>query len=96
MSSTAKNYVGVDVGTGSVRAALVSSEGRVVRTHSRELSIHNPRPDFYLQSSTQIWQLVGECVRQVTDGDLGNSVIGVGFDATCSLVVVDADGKGLR
>ncbi len=36
-------YVGVDVGTSSVRAGLVSPAGRVLHVATRDIIIHNPR-----------------------------------------------------
>lgn len=48
--------VGVDVGTGSVRAALVRSCGEVVRVASHPIKTWNPRPEFFQQSSDDIWQ----------------------------------------
>ena len=48
-------YIAVDVGTSSVRAALVTSEGRVVSSASRPLQIWQPSPDYYEQSSEDIW-----------------------------------------
>ena len=32
-------FIGVDVGTGSVRAGLVSHDGRVLKTHSEDLEV---------------------------------------------------------
>ena len=48
-------YIGIDVGTGSVRAALVSDIGQVLHTSVMPIKIHNPQQDFYEQSSTNIW-----------------------------------------
>lgn len=48
-------YVGVDVGTGSVRAALVDKNGKIKVTAEESISINNPNPDFYEQSSNEIW-----------------------------------------
>ena len=58
-----KYTVGVDVGTGSVRAALVQSDGRIVATESRPLKIWNPQPDFYEQSSDDVWEGVCSTVK---------------------------------
>lgn len=49
-------YVGVDVGTGSVRAALVTADGRVRCTAEEPISIWKPEPEHFVQSSTEIWQ----------------------------------------
>lgn len=56
-------FVGVDVGTGSCRAALVNSKGQVIRSHVKEIKTWNPQPDHYEQSSDDIWKAVCECVR---------------------------------
>ncbi|XP_071528220.1 FGGY carbohydrate kinase domain-containing protein isoform X7 [Panulirus ornatus] len=87
-------YVGVDVGTSSVRAALVLQSGDILRIHSVPITVSNPKPDFYEQDSEEIWQAVCESVKTVT-GDIANKaeIHGVGFDATCSLVVLDKDLK---
>lgn len=51
-------FVGVDVGTGSARAALVTSQGKVVKTAVKPIKTFNPQDDFYEQSSDDIWQSV--------------------------------------
>nr|XP_020474056.1 FGGY carbohydrate kinase domain-containing protein isoform X1 [Monopterus albus]XP_020474058.1 FGGY carbohydrate kinase domain-containing protein isoform X1 [Monopterus albus] len=82
-------YVGVDVGTASVRAALVTREGVLKRTAEEHISIWEPQADHYVQSSTEIWEKCCSVVKNVTQGLNRNQVRGVGFDATCSLVVLD-------
>eukprot|EP00095_Tigriopus_kingsejongensis_P010288 maker-scaffold474_size162001-snap-gene-0.35 protein:Tk10288 transcript:maker-scaffold474_size162001-snap-gene-0.35-mRNA-1 annotation:"fggy carbohydrate kinase domain-containing" len=87
-STTDCFYIGVDVGTGSVRAGLVNAQGRVLRTASQALKIHNPRPDYFEQSSQDVWKGVIHCVKAVVkDVEDKFKVRGIGFDATCSLVV---------
>ena len=48
-------YIGVDVGTGSARSALVTAKGDILRTASQEIQIWQPQPQFFEQSSTNIW-----------------------------------------
>ena len=62
-------YIGVDVGTGSVRAALVNKKGQVLHTAVEPIEIHNPLPDFYEQSSENIWSAVCSTVKQVVAKD---------------------------
>ena len=62
-------YVGVDVGTASVPAALVNHKGQVVHTAVEPIEIHNPQPDFYEQSSENIWSAVCSTVKQVLAKD---------------------------
>ncbi|TNN81491.1 FGGY carbohydrate kinase domain-containing protein [Liparis tanakae] len=82
-------YVGVDVGTASVRAALVTRAGLVMSTAEETISIWEPQSDHYVQSSTEIWEKCCTVVKRVTQGVEKSQVRGIGFDATCSLVVLD-------
>lgn len=82
-------YVGVDVGTASVRAALVTREGLLKSSAEEPISIWEPQADHYVQSSTEIWEKCCTVVKKVTHGVERSQVRGVGFDATCSLVVLD-------
>lgn len=63
MSAVEKFFVGVDVGTGSARAALLSTDGKVLRSHVKPTQTWNPLPDHYEQSSDAIWAAVCECVK---------------------------------
>ncbi len=89
-----KVYIGVDVGTGSARAGLFDAHGQLLGTARHPLQTWYLPGDMVEQSSQDIWQA---CVRAIT-GALSESgitparVAGIGFDATCSLVVIDASG----
>ncbi len=88
-------FIGIDVGTGSARAGLFTAAGALVAHHSREIKIWRPAPDFVEQSSEDIWSAIVECVRATLQksGVRPEEVGGLGFDATCSLVAVDAEGR---
>ena len=62
-------FIGVDVGTGSVRSALVNEQGQVLYTSVMSIKINNPKQDFYEQSSTDIWNAVCHTVKEVTKLD---------------------------
>ncbi|XP_072022045.1 LOW QUALITY PROTEIN: FGGY carbohydrate kinase domain-containing protein-like [Amphiura filiformis] len=82
-------FVGVDVGTGSVRAALVDAKGTILKTCQHVIKIFEPQPGYYEQSSDNIWEACRTAVKGAV-GDINpEKVKGVGFDATCSLVVLD-------
>nr|XP_046263487.1 FGGY carbohydrate kinase domain-containing protein [Scatophagus argus] len=82
-------YVGVDVGTASVRAALVTRAGLLHSTAEEPISIWEPQTDHYVQSSAEIWKKCCTVVKRVTQSVERSQVRGIGFDATCSLVVLD-------
>ena len=88
-------YIGVDVGTGSVRAGLVTRDGHVSHVSVKPITRVSPAPGHYLQSSGEIWSAVASTVASVMDQARVSSdqVKGLGFTATCSLVVVTEDGS---
>ena len=88
-------YLGVDVGTGSVRAGIFDSAGKRLGTASHDIRIFRPEEDFVEQSSEDIWRAAGASVRGALAeaGLRGADVRGIGFDATCSLVVLDKEDR---
>ena len=92
-----KFVVGVDVGTGSARAGLFDLRGHRRATASKPIQLWQPKPEWAEQSSDDVWDAVGSVVRQVVaDSEIDPAqVVGIGFDATCSLVVLDKDDKPL-
>ncbi len=86
-------YIGIDVGTGSARAGVFTSDGRALGKHAVAIRTSKPRPDHVEQSSDDIWSAVVVAVRAALDAAGPVTVRGIGFDATCSLVVLDADGR---
>src|SRR5690606_35856177 len=87
-------FIGIDVGTGSARAGVFNAEGKMLGTAARPIAMNRPAPDFVEQSSDNIWdsicQAVAEALQQANADP--THVRGIGFDATCSLVAVDAGG----
>jgi len=93
----ASYFIGVDVGTGSARAGVFDMTGRMLGQASREITLYRPKADFVEQSSDEIWQSVCNAIKDVvSQADINPiQVKGIGFDATCSLVVLDKEGKPL-
>ena len=88
-------YLGVDVGTGSVRCAAFDREGNMLgQPATREIKLNSPCDNYYQQSSTDIWHAVSKVITEVIQQG-GINVLGIGFDATCSLVNIDQEGNGI-
>ncbi|XP_076320069.1 FGGY carbohydrate kinase domain-containing protein isoform X2 [Tachypleus tridentatus] len=83
--------IAIDVGTRSVRGALVTVKGKVLCVESHPIQIWSPEADSYEQSSDDIWDACCIVIKKLTCGFKihPDDVVGVGFDATCSLVVLD-------
>lgn len=83
-------HLGVDVGTASVRAGLFSSTGNMLGSASEPIDVLTPQAEWHEQSAEQIWQAVLNTVSEA-QSQAGVQADTIGFDATCSLVVEDAD-----
>jgi FGGY-family pentulose kinase len=88
-------FLGIDVGTGSVRAGLFDASGRRVGMGVHPIQIFRPAEDYAEHSSDDIWYATGLAVRAALgeSGAKPEEVAGIGYDATCSLVVLDAAGR---
>ncbi|KAI9280092.1 hypothetical protein BY458DRAFT_470388 [Sporodiniella umbellata] len=90
-------FIGVDVGTGSARAAVIDIQGKLLCISVEPIITFNPKHDIYEQSTENIWKSIAKCVRTVmSEGLLSpEDIKGIGFDATCSLVSLDKNGQPL-
>ncbi|QCR35339.1 FGGY-family carbohydrate kinase [Nissabacter sp. SGAir0207] len=90
-------FLGVDVGSASVRAALFNATGERLGCASRPISQFHASGERVEQSSTEIWQALCAAVREAVgaSGVPVEAIRAIGFDATCSLVALDAHGHGV-
>ncbi|OZJ03495.1 hypothetical protein BZG36_04018 [Bifiguratus adelaidae] len=88
-------FLGIDVGTGSARAAVIDHKGNILGLHVTATTTWNPRHEIYQQSTDNIWaaicQSTAEAIKKA--GTNPEDIKGVGFDATCSLAVLDREGN---
>jgi len=96
-SEARTHYVAVDVGTASVRAGIVDDTGALLMRVEHPINVHREGAERGEYSSTEIWSACCSAVREAVAraGCLPGDMAGIGFDATCSLVVLDADGHPL-
>lgn len=89
--------IGVDVGTGSARAGIFDSAGRMVGTGKHNITLFHASGAIVEQSSSEIWRAVCHAVREALAQAAirPEQVAGIGFDATCSLVVLGEGGAPL-
>jgi D-ribulokinase len=91
------HVIGVDVGTGSARAGVFDRAGRLVGSAKRDISLFEAAGAIVEQSSGEIWQAVCHVVKaaMAQAAIAPAQVAGLGFDATCSLVVLGEGGTPL-
>lgn len=97
LSAEKNALIGVDVGSGSVRAGVFDLSGHLLAHATRPISLFRSAGHKVEQSSSEIWQAVCQSIREAVleAGVLPASIGGIGFDATCSLVVLGKDGEPL-
>lgn len=93
----AGSVIGVDVGTGSARAGVFDLSGRLLGSDSASIAVYREGAHIVEQSSADIWTAIASSVRgAVSAAGIGpKDVAGIGFDATCSLVVQGDRGQPL-
>ncbi|NQE50093.1 FGGY-family carbohydrate kinase [Herbaspirillum rubrisubalbicans] len=87
--------IGIDVGTGSARAGVFDRSGNLQASARHDIALfRDERRARVEQSSAQIWDAVCQAVRAAVEqaGIDPAAVVGIGVDATCSLVVQGAQG----
>jgi D-ribulokinase len=90
-------FIGIDVGTSSARAGVFDQSGRLLATARHPITVWHDAGHVVEQSSSEIWAACVAAIRgAMAEAALAPSAIkGLGFDATCSLVVLDAGGNPL-
>ncbi|MFI0844145.1 FGGY-family carbohydrate kinase [Mesorhizobium sp. IMUNJ 23232] len=87
----------VDVGTRSARAGIFDTAGALLGRGEHPIALHEPASGRAEHHSEDIWRAVCAAVRHAREkaGADAGDVAGIGFDATCSLVVRDRNGLPL-
>ena len=87
----------VDVGTGSARAGILDRAGNMLGRAEHPILMHQPKAGHAEHDSEDIWAAVCVAVRAAREkaGVAPESIAGISFDATCSLVVRGGDGAQL-
>src|SRR5437879_7620432 len=85
-------FIGVDVGTSSACAGVFDAKGTLLATARHPITVWHEAGNVVEQSSSEIWAACADSVRAaMAEAALPPSAVkGIGFDATCSLGVLDA------
>ncbi len=63
MQSDTQHIIGVDVGSGSVRAGVFNLRGELLAHATREITLFRSAGSVVEQSSREIWQAVCYCIK---------------------------------
>ena len=89
--------IGVDVGTTSVKAALIETDGRIARSFSRPVATTRPGPGLAEQNPADWTACVDAALHELTDGLPSGAVAALGLCSQVNThVFVDSRGEALR
>lgn len=91
-------YLGLDIGTSSSKAVLVSSSGAVVASASRPHGVSTPHPGHFEHDAEAVWWGDARAlIREILPGGDGRDIAAVGVSGIGPVVLVaDGDGRPLR
>lgn len=90
-------YIGIDLGTSSVKLLLMDGNGNIKSTVSREYPLYFPYPGWSEQEPEDWYRETMLGLEELLDGFDGNEVAGLGFGGQMhGLVILDGEGQVIR
>lgn len=91
------NYIGVDLGTSSVKILLVNSSGEILNEISKDYPVFYPHPGWSEQNPADWWNAVEQGINELISGFDKASVAGIGCGGQMhGLVVLDENDNIIR
>ena len=90
-------YIGIDLGTSSVKLMLVDGDGEIKNTVTKEYLVSYPKSGWSEQNASDWWSAICEALPELLDGFDGQHVKGIGVAGQMhGLVVLDKDDNVIR
>ena len=99
MSEERKHVISHDVGTSSVKTALVTDEGKVIANHTTSYPFQYPNPGWVEQDPEDYWKGVVINTRAIMDQKLTDpeTIIGMVFSTQAmGIIPIDSNDKVLH
>ena len=90
-------YLGIDLGTSSVKLLVVDEKGTIVKSISREYPLYFPHPGWSEQNPEDWWSAVQSAVSELAQSVDVSQIAGIGCGGQMhGLVVLDSDDNVIR
>ncbi|ATC75901.1 xylulokinase [Proteus mirabilis] len=90
-------YLGLDLGTSSVKAIIMNEQGDVVASHSIPLTLSRPHPQWSEQDPQAWWQATDEAIKQLSHTQPMEQIQAIGLSGQMhGAVLLDAQQNILR
>ena len=91
------NYIGIDLGTSAVKLLLVSADGRILNTVTKEYPLYFPHPGWSEQNPADWWDACVDGIRELMQGFDASDVKGIGCAGQMhGLVALDENDDVIR
>ncbi|MDO5403091.1 MAG: xylulokinase [Eubacteriales bacterium] len=91
------NYIGIDLGTSSVKLILMNEKGKIINSVTEEYPLSFPNPGWSEQNPYDWYEKTMEGLRKLLDGQNKESVAGISFGGQMhGLVVLDENDEVIR
>ena len=92
-----KYYIGADLGTSALKLLLVTKDGKIVKTVSREYPLYYPNPAWSEQNPSDWWNAFVSGVAELSEGITPGDIAGIGFGGQMhGLVALDENDEVIR
>ncbi len=90
-------YIGIDVGTSSIKALLIDGQGKVINTTVPEYSLQTPEPLWAEANPLDWWEATKTAIKEVLTSVSPNEIAGIGLTGQMhGMVALDKEGSVLR
>ena len=91
------NTIGLDIGTSSVKALLVSPNGEILKVSCPEYPFQTPKPLWAETDPNVWWEATLIAIKELLEGNDPSSIGGIGLTGQMhGLVLLDSAGEVLR
>jgi len=90
-------YIGIDIGTSSVKALLIDSGGRVIKTAVPEYSFQTPKPLWAPADPLDWWEATQQAIKELLLKVQSSEIAGIGLTGQMhGMVAMNKEGSVLR
>ena len=90
-------FIGIDLGTSSIKLILTDSQGRVIREAGRDYGLLQPAPGWKEIRPETWWEALEESMKELLKGGEGSQVEGIGITGQMhTVVLLDEQGESIR
>ena len=91
------NYIGIDIGTSSVKALLIDEKGQVIKIAVPEYSFYTPKPLWAEANPQDWWEATQVAIKQLTESIELSQIAGIGLTGQMhGMVALNKEGIVLR